>query len=206
MPLRSQYFMVIKRLGITLGFIVVFIALALLYFHYDENFHSVIPGQVYRSAELTPNELIEKIHANHIKSVINLRGENKSDDWYQSEFQTLQALQIPLYNVRLSSYDLPSQALLLQLIDTIKSAPKPTLIHCASGADRTGLASAIVILLSNGSIDEAKNQTSWRYGAIRPNSAGKLFFENYTQWLTDHQIKVSTSKTFKSFTEDVKKS
>jgi protein tyrosine/serine phosphatase len=184
------------------SFFLLLTGLVFLIFHYDDNFHVVIASQVYRSAELNHDELIEKIEKYHIQSVINLRGENESDDWYVTESATLNTMHTPLYNVRLSSYELPSKELLLQLIQTIESAPKPTLIHCASGADRTGLASAIVILLANGTIDEAEKQVSWRYGALRPHSAGKLFLIDYKQWLTDHHIQQSSSQILKTWLGD----
>jgi protein tyrosine/serine phosphatase len=190
---------IFKKLALILFFLILLASLVFLFFHWDENFHSVIAGQIYRSGQLTHNELIEKIQENHLHSVINLRGENKADDWYDAEATTLQTIHIPLYNVRLSSYDLPSKELLLQLVRVIEVAPKPTLIHCASGADRTGLASAIVILLNNGSIDQAENQVSWRYGAIRAKSAGKLFFKEYIEWLKLHRIAHPTADTLKAW-------
>jgi protein tyrosine/serine phosphatase len=190
---------IFKKLALILFFLILLSSLVFLFFHCDENFHPVIAGQIYRSGQLTHNELIEKIQDNHLNSVINLRGENKADDWYDTEATTLQTIHIPLYNVRLSSYDLPSKELLLQLVRVIEVAPKPTLIHCASGADRTGLASAIVILLNNGSIDQAEKQVSWRYGAIRAKSAGKLFFKEYIEWLNLHRIKHPTADTLKAW-------
>ena len=54
---------------------------------------------------------------------------------------------------------------LLNILEIIKQAPKPILIHCHGGADRTGLVSAITKLaLEMTTIPEAKNELSLQYG------------------------------------------
>lgn len=54
-----------------------------------------------------------------------------------------------------------------QLIKTMRDAPKPLLIHCMSGADRTGLAAALyVAAIAKGSEGAAEWQLSPRYGHI----------------------------------------
>ena len=54
-----------------------------------------------------------------------------------------------------------------QLVAIMRDAPKPILIHCKAGADRTGLATALylsrVALLSE---KEAESQLSIRYGHV----------------------------------------
>src|SRR5262249_10308377 len=49
------------------------------------NFHEVVPGEVYRSAQLSPQTLEGYIRARGIRTVINLRGENFDEDWYHNE-------------------------------------------------------------------------------------------------------------------------
>lgn len=193
---RASFYkrIIFSLIGLMLG--ALFITLCL---HYYENFHAVISKKYYRSAELTGKEFTEKVNQYQLKSVINLRGENLPYHWYQDESVTLKQLNVPLYNVRLSSYILPSMSQLRSLVTTLESAPKPTLIHCASGADRSGLASAMVILLHNGTINEAKQQTSWYYGAIWPDSAGKLMLKQYISWLKQNHYQQSTAAEFKSW-------
>ncbi|MDB6454459.1 tyrosine-protein phosphatase [Falsirhodobacter sp. 20TX0035] len=48
----------------------------------------------------------------------------------------------------------------------LRAAPKPVLIHCMSGADRTGLASALLLANLNHDEDAAERQISFRYGHI----------------------------------------
>jgi len=188
-----------KKLTVISFIILLMIFFIYLSLHYYENFHAVIPGKVYRSAELNQNEFIHRVHQKKLRTVINLRGENEQFEWYRIEKRTLKHLGAHLYNFRLSSYHLPPKNILQQLAITLETAPKPILIHCASGIDRTGLASAMVILLHNGTIKQAKHQLSLIYGDLMPSSAGKLFLKQYTQWLQKNHIHESTAPIFKSW-------
>src|SRR6516162_10223858 len=50
-----------------------------------ENFHAVIPDAIYRSGQLSPSSLQQHIERYQIRSVINLRGKNANQPWYQEE-------------------------------------------------------------------------------------------------------------------------
>lgn len=45
----------------------------------------VIPGELYRSVQLSPERLKTYVRANGICTIINLRGENTKLDWYNQE-------------------------------------------------------------------------------------------------------------------------
>lgn len=109
------------------------------------NFHEVIPGELYRSAQLDDTELAKKIRRYHIRSVINLRGENPGNAWYDQEVSTSRAAGIAHIDFRMSSKHELNFSEAQRLIATMRDAPKPLLIHCRAGADRTGLASAIYL-------------------------------------------------------------
>src|SRR5262249_21257370 len=49
------------------------------------NKHTVIPGRVYRSAQLSPADLQRLIAEKKIRTVINLRGTCPDTDWYMGE-------------------------------------------------------------------------------------------------------------------------
>lgn len=54
-----------------------------------------------------------------------------------------------------------------QLVAIMRDAPKPILIHCKSGADRTGLATALYLSrVARLSEKEAESQLSIRYGHV----------------------------------------
>jgi hypothetical protein len=77
---------------------------------------------------------------------------------------------------------------LIELRDLIESTPRPLLIHCKAGADRTGLASVMTKLLDGSStLAQARAQVSWKYHAIRSNSMGIPFFNQYEGWLNSRQ-------------------
>ena len=52
------------------------------------------------------------------------------------------------------------------LVALMRSVPKPVLIHCLSGADRTGLASALLLADLDHDEKAAERQISFRYGHI----------------------------------------
>ena len=61
------------------------------------------------------------------------------------------------------------------------------LIHCASGSDRTGFASAIYLLVrTDTSLGEACRQLHWRHGHFAWTSTGCLgaTLEKYGEWLS----------------------
>jgi protein tyrosine/serine phosphatase len=52
-----------------------------------------------------------------------------------------------------------------EVLDIIRNAPKPLLVHCRSGADRSGLVSALYRLVDEGaSVDQADRELSLIYG------------------------------------------
>ena len=62
-------------------------------------------------------------------------------------------------------------------------------MHCKYGADRSGLASAISIILSNNkSLDDMQDQISWQYGVVSPTTIGYQVMTNYLYWLQQGAI------------------
>jgi predicted protein tyrosine phosphatase len=48
---------------------------------------------------------------------------------------------------------------LLDLIETLETAPKPLLMHCRNGVDRSGMASAVAAMLDGQGLEAALRQT-----------------------------------------------
>lgn len=109
------------------------------------NKHEVVPGQFYRSAQLGPAELQSYVQAHHIHTVLNLRGDNTGAPWYDDELAASKALGVEHLDFRMSASHVLKKDEALSLIALMRDAPKPLLIHCRSGADRTGLASALYV-------------------------------------------------------------
>ena len=131
------------------------------------NFHPVVPGEVYRSAQLGEGDIAEYKEDYGIRSVLNLRGENKGTDWYDDETAEAKAQGVKHINFRMSaSHELTNEQA-LELIEVMRNAPKPMLIHCQAGADRTGLASAIYLAAIAKKGEWAAERQMWlHYGHI----------------------------------------
>jgi protein tyrosine phosphatase (PTP) superfamily phosphohydrolase (DUF442 family) len=174
-------------------FVVLFLALLGWIFLYS-NIHTVVRTQVYRSAQLSPGYLQYLIKLKGIKSIINLRGQ-QPDDWYADEQQIAKLNNIHYYNIPLSSYSPASKPELEALVQLLSAAPKPVLIHCEGGADRSGLVSAIVLILDDKSYPIAAKQFSWEYLVVREKSTGKITLPAYYDWLERHQL-ISSHSSF----------
>lgn len=129
------------------------------------NFHAVATGALYRSAQPAPEDLHRWTQLHGLRSVVNLRGPSDSD-WYRDEIAASRELGLthadfPMReNQRLD----PEQA--ARLIALIDSLPKPVLIHCKAGADRTGLAAALYLAMRGSNETAAESQLSFRYGHV----------------------------------------
>ena len=131
------------------------------------NFHEIVPGEFYRSAQPSGKDLERYVKDYGIKTVINLRGGNKSDDWYREEVATSARLGINLIDFRMKAAHELTDEQALALIKLMKHAPKPLLIHCRAGADRSGLAAALYMASVKKSAEsDAENQLSLRYGHL----------------------------------------
>jgi protein tyrosine phosphatase (PTP) superfamily phosphohydrolase (DUF442 family) len=162
----------------------------------DRNRHEVIPGRVYRSAQLSPDELERYVRKHNIRTVVNLRGRPASD-WYPAEARATQTLGISQEDITTSASRLPPIGEVRQLIDVFDHSEYPMLIHCQQGADRTGLAAAIYMLLhTDADFAKAFRQCSPRYGHVplAATAAMDEFFDLYERWLADHGVEHSPTR------------
>jgi len=166
-------------------------AAALLAFRlYDiwigDNLHEVVPGRVYRCAQLDTAGFERIIRAHGIRTVINLRGECPRFEWYHEEVQALAALGVNTVDVNFSYWALPSVAEVRKLVEVLETGEGPFLMHCRRGSDRTGLGAAIAVLVcTEGGLEAARGQLSLRYGHVPVTGRRELsrFFDLYEEWL-----------------------
>jgi protein tyrosine/serine phosphatase len=131
------------------------------------NFHEVIPGELYRGAQPNAARLASYQARYGIKTVLNLRGENTVRGWYQEEAKAAHDLGINLINFRLSSHRALTKEQVNELIALMRDAPKPLLIHCMSGADRTGIATAVYLAaIAKAGEEEAEWHLSLVFGHL----------------------------------------
>jgi len=129
------------------------------------NIHTVEPGALYRSAQLGEGALADVIDDYHIKSVINLRGAVPQASWYRSEIAVSTARGVVHYDLPLSANSLVDPATMARISALLRSAPKPVLIHCQSGADRSGLVAALYeYAIAARPLEDAQEQLSLLYG------------------------------------------
>ncbi len=109
-----------------------------------------------------------------IKTILNLRGVAKQPH-YLFEVESCQRLGLTLLTVHMSARQAPKRSKLIDLMDAFHTMERPFLIHCKSGADRTGLAAALYLMIVEGQgVAVARKQLSFRYLHIRRSSTGVL--------------------------------
>ena len=148
------------------------------------NFHKVDEG-VYRSAQLTPWRLKKIIKKYGIKTIINLRGNNKNYI-YKKEKEICEEMGVEYYTVALLSRS-PERIRkeeLEKLVDILKNAKKPLLFHCKAGADRTGFVAVLWHILNGRDKKWAINkELRLKYLYLPWSKAGKIkrVFELYEE-------------------------
>ncbi len=91
------------------------------------------------------------------------------------ETEACDALGLRLLNAPLPTRVPPQARSLLRLIDQFDALRRPALIHCKSGADRTGLAAAIwAIHVEGKSVQEARRALSLRHLHLKWSKTGVL--------------------------------
>lgn len=136
------------------------------------NFHTVAAGEVYRSAQPSAGAIADYQREHGVRTILNLRGENRGSDWYDKEVATARRLGIRHIDFKMSARRGITKEEGWRLIRVMQQAPKPLLIHCESGADRSGLASALYLAAIKRTGEEiAERQLSFRYGHIASPSA-----------------------------------
>lgn len=114
------------------------------------NFHWVVPGEIARSSQAYLGFLQSLLKAHGIEGVVNLRGTKPGWRWWDYETRVCADLEIAHRDVRFNSRRLPSRAILLDMLDAFDEAPRPFLVKCSGGQDRTSFASALYLLHTRG--------------------------------------------------------
>jgi protein tyrosine/serine phosphatase len=155
----------------------------ILYMEEQGNFHPITHGEAYRSAQLDRDELEYYIKKYNIKSILNLRGKNQDAPWYMEEKKVSAKHNVQHYDVSLSASYEPTEDDVRKLMEIFKHTPRPILIHCQAGADRSGLVAAMwKVIVDKEPKSEAGKQLSILYGhlPIGKTTTTDHFFENWT--------------------------
>jgi protein tyrosine phosphatase (PTP) superfamily phosphohydrolase (DUF442 family) len=154
------------------------------------NFGVVDPGRVYRSRR-PGGDLNEWVRAYRLATILNLSGGTQDDSWYASEVRVARERDVDFYDIPLSATRRPTRRELMILTDLLERCRYPLLIHCKSGSDRTGMTSALYLLLKRGETPEqAVRAFSLGYGHVPiggPEHLHEPFLE-YAAWLKAHRL------------------
>ena len=114
--------------------------------HFIDNFGIVEKNTFYRSGQLSAKRLEHYIKKYKIKTVVNLRGERPNATWWKQELAVTQRNNICFYNISMTASKLTSKKNIYTILNIFDTAPRPLLVHCQGGADRTGEVSALWVL------------------------------------------------------------
>lgn len=155
----------VKTVASASGLAVISLTSYLAYISLTGNFDTLVAGEVYRSAQVFGTDLEDYVAQHGIKSVLNLRGADPNSSWYPAEVAESKRLGLVHADFPMSASIPLSPEQVFALIDVMRSLPKPMLIHCRNGSDRTGLASALYLAaISEADEETAEGQLSLYYG------------------------------------------
>ena len=145
------------------------------------NWGVVAPGRLYRSNHPLPWQLRLAARHHGIRTVINLRG-NRADCGADA-LSRAEAARLGLAHIDapFESRGAPHKDRILRLAAIFQDMQEPALIHCKSGADRTGLAAGLWLMLQGRPVAEALAQLSLRHGHVAASRTGILdaFFKSF---------------------------
>jgi len=170
----------------------------------QHGFHprEVISGQIEVSSQPTPDQLLRLIRIDDLRSVLNLRSEDRRR--FTTEVRACRQAGAGYHAVAIPLEDWTPRPKLLQLVKILQTSPRPLLIHCRNGVDRSGLAAAVALLLEDHSLREAWKQmpplSRWRarhggrplarvlmdYEFFLSRTATPTSGENFRDWVENH--------------------
>lgn len=173
------------------------------------NFFEIAPA-VYRSNHPT-HARFEAMRDMGIVSVLNLRGASHTAH-YLTEKKSCDDLGLKLKSAALSARSAPSRSHIQAVLEAFRTIEKPFVMHCKSGADRAGLASAMYLMVIEGQpLSEARKMLHWRYLHVRSTATGVLdyildCFEarqsrgeiSFEDWINTEYDADAINKAFKS--------
>jgi protein tyrosine/serine phosphatase len=156
---RARWRRVLAVLLVPVGALLIYVTYTL----HDANFHVIRNGEAYRSGQMDAAQITHAIQTYGIKSILNLRGENPTTAWHKAEIQTAEKWHVVHYDWGFGSGDELTLTQMDDLVALLRRAPKPILIHCLGGADRSGLAASLYCYAIEGETPEAAHRqlTIW---------------------------------------------
>ncbi len=114
------------------------------------NFHWVVRGEIARSAQAHLHGLSVILASQKIRGLINLRGRNPDYGWWRYETRVCERLGVAHIDAMLDSRKLPTREMLTDLFAAFDKTPRPFLVKCSGGQDRSSFAAALYLIHSRG--------------------------------------------------------
>lgn len=151
--------------------------------------HHHIGGGMYRENQPSPKR-IAQLAGMGIKTIVNLRAESPKG-FYLLEEEACKVHGIILVNFRMYSRDVHIAEKIRAAKELFETIEYPALMHCKSGADRTGIMGVLYRHFHMGdTIEEAMEQLSFKYLHVKQGKTGMLdfFFNDYLKYAKTHEI------------------
>lgn len=154
-------------------------------------FHNRHPigGGMFRENQPSPKRIAE-LAAMGTKTLINLRGESPKG-YYLLEKEACEKHGITLVDYRMYSRDVHTVEAIKGARDLFDTIEYPAVMHCKSGADRTGIMGVLYKHFKLGvPIKDAVEQLEFKYLHVRQGKTGMLdfFFQEYLTYAETHDI------------------
>ena len=151
--------------------------------------HHDIGGGMYRENQPSPKRIAEWAEMG-IKTNINLRGESPKG-FYLLEKEACEEHGITMIDFRVYSRDTHTPEKIRAAKELFESIEYPAVMHCKSGADRTGIMGVLYRHFHMGdTIEEAMEQLKFKYLHVKQGKTGMLdfFFNDYLKYAKLHDI------------------
>ncbi len=151
--------------------------------------HHDIGGDMSRENQPSPKR-IAQLAKTGIQTIINLRAESPKG-FYLLEKEACEQHGIKLVDFRVYSRDVHSSEKIRAAKDLFEAIEYPAMMHCKSGADRTGFMGVLYRHFHMGdSIEQAMEQLSFKYLHVKAGKTGMLdfFFNDYLAYAKDNDI------------------
>ncbi len=138
--------------------------------------------QAWRSNQPGP-ERFARLREMGIRSILNLRGPS-AFAVYLFEREACAESGIALIDHQISAYRLDPRETYLELFEIFDRIERPFLMHCKSGADRSGIAAALYLMDQEGlPVERAMEELALKYLHWKGSKAGILRFllQNYAE-------------------------
>ena len=167
-----------RRVFLWVGLTALGLLAASQYWVWAGRFAPVVPGRLYRSAELPPASLAELCRRHSITLVVDFR---KDSPLPAEEAEVLRRAGIAHLN--LPTGQVPSPATVARFLEEMDRRPRDrVLLHCAQGVGRTGVFSAIYRMEYQGWSPRAATIEQLifsGFGSFRPGSDKARFLAAY---------------------------